>query len=210
MPSASSASSSDKSIAVLIKKAMAKMPISLNTKKGIDEYYKNAMKEIVMKIKATEKAKKDALKAVKAKKVEKVAKKPTVSIPKSKAKIAKKRRGGYVDNDTENNLIIDIIKQYNLAKIIIDNEGNFVKYQTITNFKIYINKIISNLKELKAENDTITNFIKNIINNLNQVVGYDYKSQENKNKVIEILAIIDSFIKKEFTQSNDGRYIYLY
>jgi hypothetical protein len=199
---------------------MAKMPMSLDNKKSVDEYYKNAMKEIVLKIKATEKAKKDALKAkekvakvakaAKAKKVEKVAKKPTVSIPKSKEKIAKKRRGGYVDNDTENNLIIDIIKQYNLAKKIIDNEGNFVKYQTITNFKIYINKIISNLKELKAENNTITNFITTIINNLNKVVGYDYNSQENKNKVIEILAIIDSFIKKEFTQSNDGRYIYLY
>jgi len=68
MPSASSASSAsssgEKSIAVLIKKAMAKMPLSLNTKKGIDEYYKNAMKEIVLKIKATEKAKKDALKAI--------------------------------------------------------------------------------------------------------------------------------------------------
>jgi DsbC/DsbD-like thiol-disulfide interchange protein len=119
MPSASSASSADKSIAVLIKKAMAKMPMSLDNKKSVDEYYKNAMKEIVLKIKATEKAKKDALKAkekvakvakaAKAKKVEKVAKKPTVSIPKSKEKIAKKRRGGYVDNDTENNLIIDIV-----------------------------------------------------------------------------------------------------
>jgi hypothetical protein len=129
LPSASSASSSDKSLAVLIKKAMVKMPMSLDNKKSIGEYYKTAMKEIVMKIKATEKAKKDALKAkekvaktkkvekaVKAKKVEKAAKKPTVSIPKSKAKIAKKRRGGYVDSDKENNLIIDIIKQYNLAK----------------------------------------------------------------------------------------------
>jgi len=137
--SASSASSSDKSIAVLIKKAMAKMPLSLNTKKGIDEYYKNAMKEIVLKIKATEKAKKDTLKAkekvakakkvekakkdalkakekvAKAKKVEKAVKKPTVTIPKSKAKIAKKRRGGYVDNVEENNLINKIIEQYNLT-----------------------------------------------------------------------------------------------
>jgi len=78
MPSsASSASSSDKSIAVLIKKAMAKLPMSHNTKKSVDEYYKNAMKEIVLKIKATEKAKKDALKAKeKAVKGSKAVKKP--------------------------------------------------------------------------------------------------------------------------------------
>ncbi len=36
MPSSASSSSSDKSIAVLIKKAMAKMPMSLDTKKSID------------------------------------------------------------------------------------------------------------------------------------------------------------------------------
>jgi len=57
MPSASAASSSsDKSIAVLIKKAMAKMPVSLNTKESIDKYYKNAMNEIVMRINAHEKS----------------------------------------------------------------------------------------------------------------------------------------------------------
>ena len=68
--SASSASSSDKSIAVLIKKAMAKMPMSLDNKKSIGEYYKNAMKEIVLKIKASEKAKKEkAVKKPRAKKV---------------------------------------------------------------------------------------------------------------------------------------------
>jgi hypothetical protein len=68
--SGSSASSSDKSIAVLIKKAMAKMPMSHNIKKSVDEYYKNAMKEIVLKIKATEKAKKEkAVKKPRAKKV---------------------------------------------------------------------------------------------------------------------------------------------
>jgi len=78
MPSsASSASSSDKSIAVLIKKAMAKLPMSHNTKKSVDEYYKNAMKEIVLKIKATEKAKKDALKAKEKAAKAKVVAKPT-------------------------------------------------------------------------------------------------------------------------------------
>jgi hypothetical protein len=59
----SSASSGGKSLAVLIKKAMAKIPASLDTKKSIDEYYKTAMKEIVMEMKAEAKAKADAMKA---------------------------------------------------------------------------------------------------------------------------------------------------
>ena len=211
MPSALSASSSDKSIAVLIKKAMAKMPMSLNTKKGIDEYYKNAMKEIVLKIKATEKAKKDALKAkekvakaAKAKKVEKVAKKPTVTIPKSKAKIAKKRRGGYVDNVEENNLIKKIIEQYNLT--IKMNVGNFKETQKIAFLKLSINNIILNLRTLKAED----NIIKNIDDKLTNVVTeFDNRGQVDKDKVNDILTIIDDFIKLEFIQRKDGTYFIL-
>ena len=49
-----------KSFAVLIKKAMAKMPKTYITKKSIDEYYKTAMKEIATKMKAEEKAVKAA------------------------------------------------------------------------------------------------------------------------------------------------------
>jgi hypothetical protein len=170
------------------------------------------MKEIVMKIKATEKAKKDALKAkekvakaAKAKKVEKVAKKPTVSIPKSKAKIAKKRRGGYVDNDKENNLIIDIIKQYNLAKKIID--GDFKETQKIAFLKLSIKNIILNLEELKAEVNTINN----IDDKLTKVVKeYDENGgQVNKDKVNDILTIIDDFIKLEFIKRKDGTYFIL-
>jgi hypothetical protein len=63
----SSASSGGKSLAVLIKKAMAKIPASLDTKKSIDEYYKTTMKEIVMKMKAEEKAMKAKADAMKAK-----------------------------------------------------------------------------------------------------------------------------------------------
>jgi len=53
----SSSSSGENSYSVLIKKAMAKMPMSLNTKKSIDEYYTTAMKKINLKMKSVEKAK---------------------------------------------------------------------------------------------------------------------------------------------------------
>jgi hypothetical protein len=52
-------------MAVLIQEAMAKMPDTLNTKKEIDEYFKNAMKEIVIKKKEEEKVKKATTKVVK-------------------------------------------------------------------------------------------------------------------------------------------------
>jgi hypothetical protein len=45
-------------MAVLIQEEMAKMPDTFNTKKEIEEYFKNAMKEIVMKKKEEEKANK--------------------------------------------------------------------------------------------------------------------------------------------------------
>jgi len=45
-------------MAVLIKEAMVGMPDTFNTKKEIEEYFKNAMKEIVMKKKEEEKANK--------------------------------------------------------------------------------------------------------------------------------------------------------
>jgi hypothetical protein len=83
---ASSASSSSvKSYPVLIKKAMAKMPMSNNTKKSIDEYYKNAMMDVHYKMKAVEKAKKAAVKARLA------AEKAAAKVAKPKAKKAKKQ-----------------------------------------------------------------------------------------------------------------------
>jgi hypothetical protein len=56
-------------MAVLIQEAMAGMPDTFNTKKEIEEYFKNAMKEIVMK-------KKEEDKANKPEKPKKAAKKP--------------------------------------------------------------------------------------------------------------------------------------
>jgi hypothetical protein len=84
-----------KSFAVLIKKAMAKMPKTLNTKKSIDEYYKTAMKEIATKMKAEEKA----VKAVTVKKAK------TVMKP-------KKLVGGMTGEELKNELeIIDKIME---------------------------------------------------------------------------------------------------
>ena len=56
-------------MAVLIQEAMAGMPDTFNTKKEIEEYFKNALKEIVMKKKEEEKANKPE-------KPKRVAKKP--------------------------------------------------------------------------------------------------------------------------------------
>jgi hypothetical protein len=60
-----------------IKEIMANMPITLQTKKEIDEYYKNAMKDITKKEKATK-----APKVAKAAKAPKVAK-AAISLPKN-------------------------------------------------------------------------------------------------------------------------------
>jgi membrane protein involved in colicin uptake len=84
-----SSSSSDKSYPGLIKKAMMKMPMSMNTKKSIDEYYKDAMKDVDYKMKTVEKAKKAAEKARLA--AEKAAKKAAEKAAKPKvSKVTKK------------------------------------------------------------------------------------------------------------------------
>ncbi len=86
--SSASSSSGDKSYNVLIKKAMAKMPMSYNTKKSIDEYYKTAMEKINYKMKAAEKAMKAAEKAAEkarkdAEKAAEKARKAAVAKPKA-------------------------------------------------------------------------------------------------------------------------------
>jgi hypothetical protein len=84
-----SSSSSDKSYPGLIKKAMMNMPMSMNTKKSIDEYYKDAMKEVDYKMKTLEKAKKAAEKARLA--AEKAAEKARLAAEKAaKPKVTKK------------------------------------------------------------------------------------------------------------------------
>jgi len=92
--SSASSSSGDKSYPGLIKKAMAKMPMSLDNKKSIDGYYKNAMEDVHYKMKAIEKAKKDAAVAEKAaEKARLVAEKAAEKARKAEEKAAKAVKG---------------------------------------------------------------------------------------------------------------------
>jgi hypothetical protein len=137
MPSSASSASSDKSLAVLIKKAMAKMPMSHNTKKSVDEYYKNAMKEIVLKIKATEKAKKE--KAVKKPRAKKVGGGINVGYILQEFEIADQEiKSGYYDD-------IDFINS--ITKII----NEIKKYSDIE----HIDRAFTNFKSNKTENNAI-------------------------------------------------------
>jgi hypothetical protein len=132
-----SASSSDKSIAVLIKKAMAKMPMSLNTKKGIDEYYKTAMKAINDKKKAEEKAKKDALKAK-----EKAAKPKAVKGSKAVKKPRAKKVGG--GGKFTNANIEEIMYKFKLFHYNCNNTnmGSSSKYLYSEHYKKDLNELI--------------------------------------------------------------------
>jgi len=92
-------------MAVLIQEAMAGMPDTFNTKKEIEEYFKNAMKEIVMKKKEEEKANKPE----KPEKPKKAAKKPKKEDtdsndeekPEKPKKAAKKPKKEDTSNDEE-------------------------------------------------------------------------------------------------------------
>lgn len=128
MVNMSSSSSGENSYSVLIKKAMAKMPVSLNTKKSIDEYYKTAMEKINLKIKAAVKAKKTAEAAekfiAKAKMAaEKAKEKARKAVAKPKAvkgsKTVKKPRAKKVVGGTAR--INDVVKLYiNKNETLID------------------------------------------------------------------------------------------
>jgi hypothetical protein len=150
MPSsASSASSSDKSIAVLIKKAMAKLPMSHNTKKSVDEYYKNAMKEIVMKIKVTEKAKKEKAKkekAVKKPRAKKVGGGINVGYILREFEIADQeiKSGYYYDIDFINSItnIINEVKKYSDIEHI-ERAFTIFKSKKTENNAIEIMRLIS-------------------------------------------------------------------
>ena len=176
MPSSASSASSDKSLAVLIKKAMAKMPMSHNTKKSVDEYYKNAMKGIVMKIKATEKAKKDALKAK-----EKAAKAKVVA---KTTKKTKKHVGGV------NAELIKRLKAVNLQNF--QNADNGIKSNDIEMFRKNINGIISNIIVLK---------INNVYRNIDAIYIQSIKDKVIKCKTydeaIEIMRLISDIILDE-------------
>ena len=166
MPSSASSSSSDKSLAVLIKKAMAKMPMSLDNKKSIDEYYKTAMKEIVLKIKATEKANKDALKAK-----EKAVKSKAVKGSKAAKKPRAKKVGGSPRNNDlvkvymkqNERLIDDAIKGYdsdkdintfvsNLSSINLDGEETSVATNIM---RLLMNRVLAD-NDITKKTDVVT------------------------------------------------------
>jgi hypothetical protein len=177
MPSSASSSSSDKSIAVLIKKAMAKLPMSHNTKKSVDEYYKNAMKEIVMKIKATEKAKKDALKAK-----EKAAKAKVVAKPTKKTK---KHVGGDI-SDVEKERLAKLYDDA-LADVETNTDRSYVSFKSnigaiiarLTTINNRENGIIGieNIAKIRTELDKI------------QTQNVDF-NQEQAGSILDLLAAI--------------------
>ena len=147
--------------------------MSHNTKKGIDEYYKNAMKEIVLKIKATEKAKKDALKAK-----EKAAKAKVVA--KATKKTKKHVRGG-------NTELIERLKADNLQQF--QNAHDEIMSENIESFRANINGIISNIIVLKGKNvyiDIDARYIQSIKNKVIECKTYD--------EAIEIMGLISDIL----------------
>jgi len=141
--------SSGKSLTVLIKKAMAKIPATLDTKKSIDEYYKTAMKAINDKKKAEEKAKKA------------VAKGKTVKKPK---KLVGGMTGGE-ELEIIDNIMELFIAYKNEVSVYRDSVGDakykegreyFLsdEYTTHINTLVYLLKLISGIKE-KIDSDKI-------------------------------------------------------
>jgi hypothetical protein len=88
-------------MAVLIQEAMAGMPDTFNTKKEIEEYFKNAMKEIVMKKKEEEKANKPEKPKKAAKKPKKEDTSNDEEKPEKPKKAEKKPKKEYTSNDEE-------------------------------------------------------------------------------------------------------------
>lgn len=137
--------SGSKSFAVLIKKAMAKIPVTLNTKKSIDEYYKTAMKEIMTKMKSEEKAKRAnaVVKGVKGK---------TVNMS--------KKLGG---NPEQMKLIKAIMYEIKTLKKKIQDNPDPDNPDSYDNYKIIIQNIGALIKELTNESSFLDMFNKDTI-----------------------------------------------
>jgi hypothetical protein len=122
--SASAAIAAIPTIAARVKELMAKMPDTLNTKKEIDEYYKDVVKKVKETMNTGGKAPRKAL-GVKADKAPKAAKAPKVDKAPKAAKAAKaepKKRVKKVDVDADGNEIEKVKKPPNpYQKFIQDN-----------------------------------------------------------------------------------------
>ena len=181
--SSSASSSGDKSYNVLIKKAMAKMPMSLNTKKSIDEYYKTAMEKINYKMKAVEKAMKAAEKAAEkarkdAEKVAEKARKAAAAKPKAAkgSKTVKKPRAKkLVGGNFTNANIEEIMYKFKLFHYNCNNTnmGSSSKYLYSEHYKKDLNELIDligNVLQINSNTDyetaiyVIEGYIINIIN----------------------------------------------
>jgi hypothetical protein len=172
--SASSASSSSgKSIAVLIKKAMAKMPMSYNTKKSIDEYYKTAMKAINDKKKAEEKAKKAALKA----KEKAVAKPKAVKGLKTAKKPRAKKLVGGMTTQEDLNIIDGIIMKFiDYNNMLVDLQQEYKK----GDYKDDINELVRLINSIGYDETNIHISNENI-----------HKSLQDDTEMDEIYRAID-------------------
>ena len=199
--SSSSSSSGENSYSVLIKKAMAKMPVSLNTKKSIDEYYKTAMEKINLKIKAVEKAKKAAEAAekfiAKAKMAaEKAAEKARKAVAKPKAvkgsKTAKKPRAKKVVGGTPR--IDDLVRQYiNQNETLIDNaiteydkdkdKNNFVNNLSRIKLDGEETEVAANIMRLLMSRE-LTDYNIGLLYNSMIALKESYKSLKNQKSII--------------------------
>ena len=195
--SSSSSSSGENSYSVLIKKAMAKMPVSLNTKKSIDEYYKTAMEKINLKIKAVEKAKKAAEAAEKfIAKAKMAAEKARKAVAKPKAvkgsKTAKKPRAKKVVGGTPR--IDDLVRQYiNQNETLIDNaiteydkdkdKNNFVNNLSRIKLDGEETEVAANIMRLLMSRE-LTDYNIGLLYNSMIALKESYKSLKNQKSII--------------------------
>jgi len=197
--SASSASSSSgKSLAVLIKKAMAKMPMSYNTKKSIDEYYKTAMKAINDKKKAEEKAKKAALKAALKAKEKAVAKPKAVKGSKTAKKPrAKKLVGGGMTKQEELDIIDSIIMKFiDYNNMLVDWQQEYKEGGYIDDIKELVRLI--NLIGYNETNIDISN------ENIQKSLQDDYDMNEIYTAIDEkVVFLIQNIIHNEHRETYD-------
>ena len=113
-----------KSYAVLIKKAMAKIPATLNTKKSVDEYYKTAMKEIATQMKEEEKTRiqKDKKTRIQEDKKTRIQKDNNITINNMKFAVKKTmKKGGGKNIDVNVNPLEDIDLDDIYKKLKSDN-----------------------------------------------------------------------------------------
>ena len=139
--SANAANSSIPTIATIaarVKELMAKMPDTLNTKKEIDEYYKDVVKKVKEAMNTGGKAPRKAL-GVKAPKAPKAAKEPKAPKAAKAAKAEPKKRVKKVDVDADGNEIEKVKKPPNAYQKFIQDNRPKVKEDnpTMTGVEIF-------------------------------------------------------------------------